>query len=325
MPRLPRIHIEEGLYFITARGDHGGELFKDDADGSQYLELLAKYKEQFQFKLYAYVLMPTYVHLLIELPKETTISQIMHAINSTYTKYFNGRYERKGHLFQERFKAVVVEKASYLRELTVYIHMAPVMANLSKDPETYRWTSYKAYVGKSEKDLLGTAGDVSEVLGGFSADLDESHRLYSELARAYTKEKILSLKKKVQSSRIIGSKKFTEDVRKKLREDAAKENEEVEKSWVASRGHKVFIAAGVSAIIMLVTVTSYMYKTKLNVESTLKTKEVEFSRGLEEERKKVKKDLEERHRADMVSYRAMSERLEIEKKKTRELSKERGK
>ena len=118
MPRPPRIHIEEGLYFITTTGEHGRELFRDESDHEKYRGLLLKYKKQYKFILFAYILMPTYVHLLIELAPGTTISEIMHVINSTYTKYFNGRYERRGHLFQGRFGAVVVEKEKDLSEST---------------------------------------------------------------------------------------------------------------------------------------------------------------------------------------------------------------
>ena len=91
-----------------------------------YFGLIKKYREQYQAQVYAYSLMPSHLHLLLEVDEKTTISTIMHNINSSYTKYYNGRYERKGHLFRERFKAALVEKdPKVLLNLTAYIHLNP--------------------------------------------------------------------------------------------------------------------------------------------------------------------------------------------------------
>ena len=103
MPMLPRIYIEGSLYYVTSMGNHGENIFRDKEDYMTYLELLKKYKEQDGYKLFSFVLMPQQLNLLIEATEQATISTIMHDIASSYTKYFNNRYQRKGHLFQERF------------------------------------------------------------------------------------------------------------------------------------------------------------------------------------------------------------------------------
>jgi len=86
MPRLPRVNIEGSLYYITSRGGSNKPLFYDNQDFEIYRELLSRYKDQFKFKLFAYVLMASHIHLLIELTGSATISEIMHSINSLYTQ-----------------------------------------------------------------------------------------------------------------------------------------------------------------------------------------------------------------------------------------------
>ena len=331
MPRQPRIHIEQGLYFITTRGDHGGELFKDEADYSEYLHLLAKYKAQYRFRLFSYGLLSTYLHLLIELAKETTISEIMHVINSSYTRYFNGRYEKRGHLFQERFKAVVVEKDSYLVELTRYVHLLPVTAHLADNPEAYKWTSYQDYLEMRAEDPLGVKNDAKEVLGRLSPDApnrDEQIRLYREFVQAAEKEKLEQLRKKLQRSRVPGSKEFAEGVKAKVKKEAVKEQKEEQKAWVASGAHKVFLIAGGLAIIGLSVLTVHAYRANMGLkrgfEDMMQRKENEFNEELSAEQEKLRENLEERYRADMVSYEATRKRLEAEQKKAEELKKKLG-
>lgn len=325
MGRMPRIHIEGGLYLITTRGDHGEELFKDDIDRSQYLELLSKYKEQYSFKLFSYVLMPTFVHLLIELAPGTTISEIMHVLNSTYTKYFNSRYNRRGHLFQGRFKSSLVEKTTYLTELTRYIHLVPVIGRLAGRPEGYRWSSYPIYIGK-EKDLVGMEGDTKEVLNSFSTNTDKHVRLYESFMESVAIDKLDQLRKRLQASWILGSKVFIEGVKSKLKEDEEKEQEEKKRAWVESRPHKVFLVAGGITILILAIVTLYLYRANMGLvtmfERALEKKETEFIEKLRSEKDVLRRDLDEKYRADKVSYKAMQKRLEIEKEKAKEMEEE---
>lgn len=113
------------------------------------MNYVVKAKERYQFYLYAYCLLANHFHLLIEttLPN---ISKIMHYIKGSYTAYYNTRHQRIGHLFQGRFKAIVVEKDNYFLELTRYIHLNPVYAGIVRDPAAYEWSSYRGYLGKKD-------------------------------------------------------------------------------------------------------------------------------------------------------------------------------
>ena len=119
------------------------------------MEALKKYKEQYEFKLFSYCLLPEHFHLLLELPmrkeqpyKAGLLSNIMHDLNSSYTKYFNGKYGRKGHLFRERYKATLIEKESYLLKLSAYIHLNPQRLGLVLGPGQFPYSSYVLYVSR---------------------------------------------------------------------------------------------------------------------------------------------------------------------------------
>ena len=147
MPRLPRIYIKETLYYITCRGIHNQNIFKDQEDYRMFLELLKKYQQQYGIRLFSFVLLPDHLHLLLEVTGEDNdISGFMHSLNNTYTKYFNGRYERKGHLFQGRFKAALVEKEPNLTTLTAYMHLNPKRLHLANDPKDYPYSSCGYYL-----------------------------------------------------------------------------------------------------------------------------------------------------------------------------------
>ena len=138
MPREPRIYIEKVLYLVTAKGDEDRDLFSDSQDYNAYLKSLSEYKEEYGFKLFAYTLLPKSLYLLIELQNNVTISQIMHDLNSRYTKTYNSRYGKKGHLFQSRFKSILIEKDDYLLRISRYIHLLAKDAGVSDESATCR-------------------------------------------------------------------------------------------------------------------------------------------------------------------------------------------
>jgi putative transposase len=114
------------------------------------MDYVVKAKERYQFMFYAYCLMANHFHLLVE-TRLPNISQIMHYIKGSYTTYYNIRHQRVGHLFQGRFKSVVVDKDAYFLELTRYIHLNPVHAGIVQDPRQYQWSSYQGYVGTKDE------------------------------------------------------------------------------------------------------------------------------------------------------------------------------
>lgn len=164
MPRPPRIHIEGALYYVSSRALDGTLLFKDTRDYATYLKLLEAYREELGFKLFAYVLVPDHLQLCVELTSRTTISDIMHAVNSRYTKYYNKRYEHAGHLFQERFKSTILEKAPSLLRVTGYLHTFPVRGGVTTDLRTYPWSSYPSYLDAAARE--GQGGTSAESASG---------------------------------------------------------------------------------------------------------------------------------------------------------------
>lgn len=162
MARPYRLQGENCLYHIISRGDDRKKIYTVPSDYGKFMDYVIKAKERYQFFLYAYCLMANHFHLLLEtmLPN---ISRIMHYIKGSYTTYYNIRHRRTGHLFQGRFKSIVVDKDTYFLELTRYIHLNPVYAGAVRDPAAYRWSSYYAYLGK--KDVSIDRDEVKRYLG----------------------------------------------------------------------------------------------------------------------------------------------------------------
>lgn len=152
MARPYRLQSEDCFYHITSRGDDRKKIFISEGDFIKFLEYVSLAKAKFKFYLYVYCLMPNHYHLLLE-TSQPNISRIMHYINGSYTTYFNIRHKRCGHVFQGRFKSIVVDKDSYFLELSRYIHLNPLKAQMIDSSEKYPWSSYSGYLGKRD-DLL---------------------------------------------------------------------------------------------------------------------------------------------------------------------------
>ncbi|MBI4657161.1 MAG: transposase [Elusimicrobia bacterium] len=147
MSTPPRIAYPGAHYHIIVRGNNKSEIFIDERDKTQYIDIL-KYKiEKFQLKIYGYVLMPNHIHLFLE-TQLPNISEAMHRLNLDYTLYFNKRHKRSGHLFGSRFKSRLIQKDKYFLALLRYIHLNPVKAGLVNKPEDYQWSSHKAYLSE---------------------------------------------------------------------------------------------------------------------------------------------------------------------------------
>jgi REP element-mobilizing transposase RayT len=146
MARPLRIEFAGALYHLTARGNARADIFSDDADRQLFLELLGKEIAQQGWQCYAYCLMGNHYHLLIETPAGNLITG-MRRFNGVYTQAFNRRHGRVGHVFQGRYKSILVDKDSYGLELCRYIVLNPVRARMVKRPENWAWSSYRATVG----------------------------------------------------------------------------------------------------------------------------------------------------------------------------------
>lgn len=144
-----RIEYPGALYHITSRGNEKKDIFLKDKDRKKFLSILTNYHDRYRVLVHCYALMKNHYHLVLETPLANLL-KVMHGINSAYTGYFNREYRRVGHLFQGRYRAIVVDREAYLLELSRYVHLNPVRAGIVDKPEKYRWSSYLGYIRKQE-------------------------------------------------------------------------------------------------------------------------------------------------------------------------------
>jgi len=156
MTRPLRIEFAGALYNVTARGNAQGDIYTHDEERQKYLALLANSCERFDWYYHAYCLMSNHYNLLIE-TNSPSLSKGMKYLNGTYTQYFNRQNKRVGHVFQGRFKAILVQKENYLLELSRYIVLNPVRARMVRRAVDWRWSSYRATAGyKHDEHCLTT-------------------------------------------------------------------------------------------------------------------------------------------------------------------------
>lgn len=146
MSRPIRIEFPDALYHVTARGDRREAIFEDDQDRQTFLLTLERIVTQFNWLCYAWCLMDNHYHLLIQTP-DGNLSKGMRQLNGVTTQTSNRRHRRVGHLFQGRFKAILVDHDAYLLELSRYIVLNPVRAGMVRAPADWPWSSYRASVG----------------------------------------------------------------------------------------------------------------------------------------------------------------------------------
>lgn len=176
MARKPRIEFEGALYHVVARGNRKENIFRSKGDYERYLDLLLRYKERYHYRLYAFVLMPNHLHLLMQ-TADANLSKIMQGLQQSYTAYFNLKYAAVGHLFQGRFKAILCDQDAYLLTLVKYINLNPVRAEIAERVDDYPWSSHHAYLHKGQRaDLV----DADFVLKLFDPKKTFAVRRYQE-------------------------------------------------------------------------------------------------------------------------------------------------
>lgn len=176
MSRPLRLEFPGAIYHVTARGNARETIFLDDDDKLSFLAVLAETVSRFGWLCHAYCLMDNHYHLLIETP-DGNLSQGMRQVNGVYTQRFNRRHARVGHLFQGRFKAILVERESYLLELCRYIVLNPVRTKMVTDINRYLWSSYPATVGSQPAPAWLTT---DWVLSQFNSRRTMARRKYAE-------------------------------------------------------------------------------------------------------------------------------------------------
>lgn len=158
MARPLRIEFSGALYHVTSRGDRRENIYEDDEDRQSFLTTLAEVVDRFNWICHAYCLMSNHYHLVVETP-DGNLSKGMRQLNGVYTQATNRRHGRNGHLFQGRFKGILVDGDSYLLELMRYVVLNPVRADMVKRPEQWPWSSYRAMLGQvASPPFLDTDG-----------------------------------------------------------------------------------------------------------------------------------------------------------------------
>jgi len=146
MARKPRIHLPGGIYHVILRGNDGQPVFFSDQDRLSFCELVAEGVVRYGHRIHAFCLMTNHVHFALQVA-EPPLAKIVQNLAFRYTRRINKSQRRMGHLFQGRYKALLVDADAYLVELVRYIHLNPVRAQMVADPGAYAWSGHNAYLG----------------------------------------------------------------------------------------------------------------------------------------------------------------------------------
>ncbi len=173
MARPLRIEFPGALYHLTARGNARQDIYLDARDSGRFLDLLGAVCTRYQWRCFAYCLMTNHYHLVVE-TAQPNLSAGMRQLNGRYSQAFNYRHQREGHLFQGRYKAILVEREAYLLEVCRYVVLNPVRAGLARAPQAWRWSSYRATLAGAGPAWLGAP----ELLGLFAPEPKAAARAY---------------------------------------------------------------------------------------------------------------------------------------------------
>jgi REP element-mobilizing transposase RayT len=212
MARPLRIEYAGAFYHVMHRGNAGEDLFRSESDREKLLHYFSKAVERYAIKVHTYCLMTNHYHLLIETP-QPNLSQAIKWINVSYAAYFNHKRKRRGHLFQGRFKAVLVDADEYLKHLSRYIHLNPLRAGMVENCRDYRWSSYPAFGGYTKPpEWLETHW----LLSIFGNDQREAKKRYRDFVEEAQNQEIDDPSKDVVSGVILGSVDFVNWVKKEF-------------------------------------------------------------------------------------------------------------
>ena len=150
MSRPLRLELPGALYHVTSRGDRREDIYLNDPDRQHWLDLLGEVCQRHNWLCHAYCLMDNHYHIVIE-TIDGNLSAGMRQLNGVYTQWHNRKYGRVGHVFQGRFKAIIVQRQAYLLELARYVVLNPVRANICQTPAQWRWSSYLAMTGQANR------------------------------------------------------------------------------------------------------------------------------------------------------------------------------
>ncbi|MBT8352594.1 MAG: transposase [Deltaproteobacteria bacterium] len=206
MARAWRIEFEGALYHVLSRGNGRQDIFYDDQDRQLFLKTTEEMSERFEIDVFAYALMGNHYHLLLK-TNHANLSKSMQWLGIAYTRRFNLIHSRSGHLFQGRFKSIIIQNDAYLLGLSCYIHRNPLRAGIGNRLADYSWSSYKSYAyGRRFPEWLKTDLVLSQFKGA------DKNKAYREKVQNYAKEE-KKLWEDLRHGLIIGSKKYVDKIR----------------------------------------------------------------------------------------------------------------
>ena len=209
MARAWRIEYEGACYHLLSRGNERREIFVGDDDRVLFLDTLGECCERFELEAFAYVLMGNHYHLLVR-TQRANLSRALHWFSGTYTRRFNNGHGRSGHLFQGRFKSMLVENDAYMLQLSCYIHRNPLRAGLVERLADYPWSSYLAYAyGRRAPEWLST----EPILSQFK--VANPKQAYRQKLQRYADEEA-RLWEDFRHGFILGSKEFVTSIRSRF-------------------------------------------------------------------------------------------------------------
>ena len=178
MPQPPRSLMDGAVYHVLTRGNNGLPVFHEAADYQRYLQLVATRLRQHHIKVYHFALMPNHVHLVLDVARGPALSEAMHDISLTYALFYKRRYQYRGHLWQGRFKSLLIDQDRYLMACGRYVELNPVKAGLVSEPADYAWTSYRTYADGLDNPLIAP-NPLYETLGATPRARQESYRQFT--------------------------------------------------------------------------------------------------------------------------------------------------
>lgn len=183
MPRKPRSMSSSGIYHIILRSVNQHIIFEEDSDYQKFLFILSDCVKKYDSQIYAYCLMDNHVHLLIHSSPDS-LASFFQSLGTRFVRWYNNKYSRSGHLFQDRFFSVPVENDKAFLSVLLYIHNNPVKANICRYPSEYRWSSFNAYYGTKNpvvdisfaNDLCGSKESLHHYFG--TEQISSDHELF---------------------------------------------------------------------------------------------------------------------------------------------------
>ena len=215
MTRPLRVEYPDAYYHVINRGNSQEEIFLNDRDKEKFLEYLEKAAERFSIIFHGYCLMSNHYHLLVQTP-DSNLSMAMQWINVSYAAYFNRKRNRHGHLFQGRFKAILIDADEYLKHLSRYIHLNPVRAKMVSSPAEYLWSSYAAFIGQQKAPQFL---ETNWLLSSFGKNKKQARRNYQDFVEKVDAKALENPGDQVSEGFLLGDANFIKWVKETFLSD----------------------------------------------------------------------------------------------------------